>query len=166
MKYIFVLLAGLLIAGCGGKSPDEHLKEAESLSRQNKITEAIAEYEKIIHEYPDEPAASEAMYQIAALYQNKSVPNIEVNVSLEKAVELYQNVYEKYPASERAPMSLFLSGFIQANDLAKYDEATAAYNLFLEKYPNHELASSAKEELEFMGLTPEEILAKKSSKEI
>ena len=32
------------------------------------------------------------------------------------------------------------------------------YNLFLEKYPSHPLAVSAKEELNNMGLTPEEIL--------
>jgi hypothetical protein len=36
--------------------------------------------------------------------------------------------------------------------------------LFIEKYPDHELAASAKEELENMGLTPEEILQKNLAK--
>jgi TolA-binding protein len=67
-------------------------------------------------------------------------------------------VYEKYPDSEEAPKSLFMSGFILANDLMLYDKATSSYNLFLEKYPSHPLAVSAKEELDNMGLSPEEIL--------
>ena len=47
---------------------------------------------------------------------------------------------------------------LYADDLMKYDEATSSYNLFLEKYPSHPLAVSAKEELDNMGLSPEEIL--------
>jgi hypothetical protein len=40
----------------------------------------------------------------------------------------------------------------------KFDEATKSYKLFLEKYPNDPLAVSAKEELDNMGIPPEEIL--------
>jgi hypothetical protein len=56
-----------------------------------------------------------------------------------------------------------MSGFILANDLKSYNEATASFSLFLQKFPNNELASSAREELENMGLTPEEILQKKKN---
>ena len=51
-----------------------------------------------------------------------------------------------------------MAGYILANDLQKYDDATKSYKLFIEKYPGHPLASSAKQELDNMGLSPEEIL--------
>jgi len=57
-------------------------------------------------------------------------------------------------------MGLFMAGFVLANELNMYNEATETYNYFIEKFPEHELAASAKEELDNMGLTPEEILRK------
>jgi TolA-binding protein len=80
-------------------------------------------------------------------------------------VELFRSVYEKYPNSEQAPMGLFMAGFVEANELNDYDAATKTYNLFLETFPDHELATSAKEELDNMGLTPEEILKKNITRE-
>ena len=62
-------------------------------------------------------------------------------------------------------MGLFMAGFVQANDLHDYDAASETYNLFLKTYPDHELATSAKEELDNMGLTPEEILKKNLARE-
>ena len=53
-----------------------------------------------------------------------------------------------------------MAGFVQSNELHDYDGATETYNSFLKVFPDHELAASAKEELNNMGLTPEEILEK------
>jgi hypothetical protein len=58
-----------------------------------------------------------------------------------------------------------MAGFINANELQNYDEATRLYKQFLQEYPNDELASSAQAELDNMGLTPEEILMKNMAKE-
>ena len=55
---------------------------------------------------------------------------------------------------------MFSTGFIYANNLNQVDSARAAYTLFLEKYPQSELAASAKGELENLGRTPEEIIGK------
>jgi len=79
---------------------------------------------------------------------------------MNKSIESFKKIFEKYPQNKYAPVSLFMSGFVQANELQNYDEATKAYNLFLQKYPDHELAKSAKEELDNMGLSPEDILKK------
>jgi hypothetical protein len=51
-----------------------------------------------------------------------------------------------------------MAGFINANELKNFDEATSLYKQFLMEYPNNELASSAQAELDNMGLSPEEIL--------
>jgi len=83
-----------------------------------------------------------------------------IKESLEKAAQTYKDVYDKYPKYERTPESLFLSAFIEANDLKNYNKATSIYKLFLEKYPDHELTPSVKAELDNMGLSPDEILKK------
>jgi TolA-binding protein len=92
--------------------------------------------------------------------------NIDEHVSLEKAVRYYKKVFDEHPNSLQAPASLFMSGFILANELKNYKQAKIIYNLFLQKFPNHELAASAREELNNLGLSPEEILKNKKTQNI
>ncbi len=162
MKYLTLLLIpALLFIGCKGKSAEAYFNEAEAFLGQQNIADALSSYEKVVSDYPKSEYAPQALTKIASLYQNKLVPNVSERESIEKAVSYYKSIYDKYPENQAAPVSLFMSGFLLANELQKFDEATQTYNLFLEKFSNHELASSAKEELEMMGLTPEEILKRK-----
>ena len=163
MKNILFLLAlTVLLFGCGKKKyADEYMKEAKLGIEQNKIPETVKAYETLLSEFPDDSLAPEALYQLGTLYQNKMVPNVKETESMEKAVTIFKSVFDKYPESKQAPVSLFMAGFIQANDLKKYQEATATYNLFLQKYPKNEMVPAAKDEINNMGLTPEQIIAKK-----
>jgi TolA-binding protein len=163
MKNILFLLAlTVLIFGCGKKKqPAEYMKEAKLGIEQKKITETVKAYETLISEFPDDSLAPEAIYQLGTLYQNKMVPNYKETESLVKAVNIFKSVFDKYPDSKKAPVSLFMAAFIQANDLKNYQEATATYNLFLQKYPKNDMAPSARDELNNMGLSPEQIIVKK-----
>jgi len=163
MKKIIITLSFiiLLLAGCSNKKTAVELRtEGEKFTIEENFPEAVLSYETLIKEYPDDVLAPEATVRLATIYQNKLVKNISENESLLKSVELFENIYEKYPGSEQAPMGLFMAGFVQANEIYDYDGATETYNLFLKVFPDHELATSAKEELANMGLTPEEILQK------
>jgi TolA-binding protein len=163
MKNILLLLAlTVLISGCvKKKQAAEYMKEAKLGIEQKKIPETVKAYETLISEFPDDSLAPEALYQLGTLYQNKMVPNIKENESMEKAVNIFKSVFDKYPDSKQAPVSLFMTGFIQANDLRKYQEATAAYNLYLQKFPKNDMAPAARDELNNMGLSPEQIIVKK-----
>jgi len=163
MKSIIISLSFILLflAGCGDKkTPDELLADGEKFVSEENLPEAVLAYETLIKDYPEDVLAPEAIVRLATIYQNKLVKNISENESLLKALELFKSVYDKYPNSEQAPMGLFMAGFVQANELQDYDGATETYNTFLQSYPDHELAASAKEELDNMGLTPEEVLQK------
>ena len=157
-KYLLVVLVPLLIISCSKTSDQEYFDQAKKLLHENKITEAVTSLETLVNEYPESEITPQALVQLAQIYQNQLDKNIKPKESFEKAEKYFMQVYEKYPDSEEAPKALFMSGFILANDLQNYDKATTSYNLFLEKYPSHPLAVSAKEELDNMGLTPEEIL--------
>ncbi len=162
MKNLFaILILGLIIAGCAGKTPEDKLKEASDFAEKQNFSEAVKIYEELLNEELGDTLAVEVLYRLATIYQNKLMGSLSSEESLEKAVEIFRSIYDKYPDNEKAPMSLFLAGFIEANELKHFKEATETYQLFLEKFPHHELAISAREELDNMGLSPDEILKKK-----
>jgi TolA-binding protein len=161
-----LILIAFIFIGCSSKKSDEELfNEAKTNTEEGKIPEAVATYEELIKEYPDSKSAPEALTNLASIYQNKLVKNISETESLQEAAKLFRQIYDVYPESEFAPMGLFMAGFVLANELDMYNEATETYNLFMKTFPEHELAGSAKEELDNMGLTPEEILQKNIAKE-
>lgn len=157
-KYLLLVLITMFIISCSKTSDQEYFDQANKFVKENKINDAIKSFESLVSDYPESDIAPKALVQLAQLYQNQLVEKLKSSESFDKAEKYFVQVYEKYPDSEEAPKALFMSGFILANDLKKYDEATARYKLFLEKYPSHPLAVSAKEELDNMGLSPEEIL--------
>lgn len=162
MKNIsLIFLFSILLFACSKTSDQQYLDQANKLLKENKVTEAVTSFESLLKEYPESNIAPKALEQLATIYQNQMVKNISSEESLDRAQKYFRKVYDKYSQSEEAPKSLFMSSFILANDLKRYDHATLSYKLFLEKYPNNALASSAKDELDNMGLSPEEILKKK-----
>lgn len=162
MKILIPIVTSfLLITGCSSKSDKDYMNEAAENAKKNNIPEVIAAYENLVKEYPESKLAPEALFQIAGLYQNRMVKNLSETESLENSVKVYKNIFDKYPGYPKAPDALFMSGFILANDLKRYKEATETYKLFLEKYPNHQWALSARSELDNMGVPPEVILENK-----
>lgn len=160
-KTIILFSIALFFAGCGKKSEQEYMELAQQNLNNKKVTEAVNIYEDFLKEYPESNSAPTALFEIAALYQNRLVPGLSEEQSLEKSAEYFRKVYQDYPESSEAPKSLFLSGFIRANEMNNFEEATKIYKLFLDRYPSHELAAAARQELDHMGLSPDEILQKK-----
>jgi len=75
----------------------------------------------------------------------------------DQAIENYNALIEQYPKGKHRPESVFMVGYIYANDLKKYDEARTFYEQFLKEYPKHELAQSAEWELKNLGKAANEI---------
>lgn len=151
----------LIFFSCSKTSDKEYMQMASDSAKNGNISEAISFYQNLLEEYPESELAPDAIVQQATLYHGNKINNISPQESLTKAAELFISVSEKYPNSRQAPQSLFMAGFVYANDIKDYNKAKVVYNMFLKKYPDHELAASAKEELNYMGLTAEEILKKK-----
>ncbi len=161
-----IILVAVVFISCSSKKSDEELfNEGKTNTEEGKISEAVVSYEELLKEYPDSKAGPEAIKNLASIYQNKLVKNISETESLQEATKLFRQIYDDYPESEFAPMGLFMAGFVLANDLFAYHEATEAYSLFVEKFPDHEFADDAKIELDNMGLTPGEFLDQNTVKE-
>lgn len=162
----FILLLGLTLTGCSKKSDVNYMSIADKNVKENNISKAVEAFQTLIKDYPTSPKAPEAMFKLGTLYQNKMVKNLSEDESLKKAVDLFSQVYVKYPDSKIAPKAMFMSGFILANDIHDFHRATETFRSFLQKYPDNELATSAREELSNMGMTPAEILAKQKDSKI
>ena len=83
-------------------------------------------------------------------YYSKAQENY-TNQKFELAVENFKSIAENYADGVRHAESLFMLGFINANDIKDFDEAKKYYTIFVEKYPQHELADDAQYELENLG---------------
>lgn len=76
-----------------------------------------------------------------------------------KALQLYTSVAENLPQHPKAPMALFMEGFILENDRGDTAMARVKYQNFLKKYPNDpDFADDAHNALKYLGKTPEEMI--------
>jgi TolA-binding protein len=160
-KLFFILLIPIVFISCSKTSDQDYLERAKNLVKDNKPTEAVTALETLLKEYPQSALAPKALVELATIYQGKMIKEIPARKSLMTAQKYFRQVFDKYPASPEAPNSLFMSSFILANHLGDFDNATAGYKLFIEKYPDNPLVASAQQELENMGLSPEQVLKKK-----
>lgn len=133
---------------------------------------ATLEKEFSSKDLPDEKKAAEFIVtaeQLASLVE-KSDSNLYVDLLLkaaglaktmeqpQKAIEIYSKIVEKMPEHPKAPTAFFMLGFVYANDLKDLEKAKAAYELFLQKFPNDDLAESARIELRNLGKSEAEIM--------
>ena len=89
---------------------------------------------------------------------------MEINVLLknaDKSAEICDQLTADYPQSQWTPMSLFLLGSYVYNDqLNDTAQAHAAFQTLIDNYPDSELVDDAQKSIEYLGLTPEEIMAR------
>ncbi len=145
MKKLF--LFALVIASCSRKDEALLYKEGREAESRKNYQLAAERFEDIVDRFPSRPYAESSLVRLADIYTNgaKDVP---------KAVRAYRRYYLMFPESKQAPTMLFLSGFLYNNDLHQLDSARSVYEIFLSHYPHHELAASAKFELETLGKDP------------
>lgn len=166
MKKIFsvITIFILLFSSCNTHKDKDLFDSASAKAKTKNYSEALKDYQKVIDEYPSGDKAAESLFAVAAIYHMFQIPNISKEESLKKAVEYYQKLYDQFPEKEKAAKALFMAAFIKANELNQLESARSSYQTFVEKFPNHELASQAKIELENLGKTPEEMLNNRTAK--
>lgn len=75
-----------------------------------------------------------------------------------QCLQLFERINEQYPAYEKSAQVLFMRAFTLDDRLGQLEAAKALYEAFLEKYPDDELAASARFSLENLGKSEEEII--------
>jgi|GEM_PF-433202 len=78
----------------------------------------------------------------------------------EKAINLYDRLIKNYPDWPRTADAHYFRAFEIENGLGKKGEAKAAYEEFIKKYPDNQFADDAAKMIEYMNLTPAELIEK------
>lgn len=76
-----------------------------------------------------------------------------------ESIALYNELIEKFPNSKHVPKTLFMIGFIYANELQDSVKAKAYYSTFLKRFPDDELAASVQWEMTHLGSDVSTVLA-------
>jgi TolA-binding protein len=152
------LLMLLTLSSCSRKSDSELFKEGTAAEEVRNLTVATARYEEVVQRFPTMVLAESSLARLAVIYAND-------DRDFPKAIATYRRYYTMFPESKQAPTMLFLSGYVFNNELHRLDSARVAYETFLQKYPDHTLAASARYELETLGKDPGAVLREKTSPE-
>lgn len=99
---------------------------------------------------PKDPQAAEFLFKAAETSSTLK--------TFEKSFALYDWIIDKYPNSERAPVALFMKGFIFDGTIKDSANAAKYYTEFIKRYPESPFAKDAKVLLSNLGKTDEQVL--------
>ena len=144
----WIWAAGLLL-GCGADGPDELFARAESAAADSSGTGRAADlYREFLQLHPQHSKAAAALKQLAVLAQQQG--------DMEGAIALYERLVGEYADSGHGDEAQFMIAFICEEYLRDFDRARLAYQRVIERYPDSELAASARRLLPHVGRAPEE----------
>lgn len=160
MKYTIILLLLSLFFSCA--DPKAALQkeiekltlemQAEDFPSSENMNQIVVLYDQYIQNYPLDASTINYM-ELKAKY-------LAANKNYKGAVQAYEDILETFPKGNRKADALFMQAFLYQNNLADPATAKEKYQLFLEQYPDHELADDVRFTLENLYLSDEELLQK------
>ncbi len=121
---------------------------AQLLQKKGDFDGSFKEYTRLLNKYPDTPHFENAVAEqvlIANAYlkgRKVKVFGIPAYASMEKAEEMYQAILNAAPYSKYAPLVQFNLG-LSLERQGKGNEAVAAYQKLIDKYPNSSVSNIA-----------------------
>ena len=163
--FLFAIVVSVLFTACssggGGNSQElvSKITEAESAFTKNSSSAAldpslaktaIEAYEAYAKALPTDDKTPMYLFKSAEMHRSLRQYN--------EAIAIYDRIQKDYNSFEKAPHSLFLTGFTYENDLKDLEKAKTAYESFLKTYPEHELADDVQFSLSNLGKSPDDII--------
>ena len=158
---VFALLALGMLA-CGGNAKKitvEELKEAQAVlfsengTLNEKEAPKVAEkYCRYVKQNPGDTAAVKWLFHA-----------MEINMMLKdskKSIEIGNQLLEQFPKSKWAPQTLLtLGSFVYNDQLKDTAQAHVMFQRLIDEYPDSDLVDDAQKSIEYLGLSPEEIMS-------
>jgi tetratricopeptide (TPR) repeat protein len=158
-KILFAILIMAAFASC--KSEKERLSDkinqgekemmndsSQSVNRQ-KAQEMINLYAEYAEKFKEDTLSAEYLFRAGDISNGIG--------KYKDAIGFYKKCSE-IPAFSKQPVAFFLQGFIYETQLNDLQNAKRIYEEFLQKYPNHKLASDVNFSLANLGKSPEELI--------
>ena len=159
LKMMLVALLALGMFACGEKKvTEDELKEAEKALFNDDMTvnpelasQTAEKYCRFVEQNPDAPTAPSWLFKALNVYISTK--------NADKSIALCDKLVENYPDYEYTPTGMFMvANIIYDSELHDLDKARALYEKILSDYPDNEIVPSVKKSIEYLGLTPEEIM--------
>jgi tetratricopeptide (TPR) repeat protein len=105
------------------------------------------EYIRYADTFESDSLAAEFLFQAAMI-------DADIHEDVTSGLHYLERIVDEYPDHPIHSKTLFLIGFTYAEQLSRFDKAREAYEKYLEMYPNGEMATSVRIELDNLGLRP------------
>lgn len=159
--YAVILL--ILTVGCSmGPNKDRMAYEIDELEAQltdsyNQTgrseasivigTQLRDQYIRFADTWKSDSLAAEFLFQAAMI-------DADIRQDVTNGLQYLERIAEEYPDHPIHSKTLFLIGFTYAEQLSRFDMAREAYEQYLQLYPEGEMATSVRIELDNLGLRP------------
>ena len=146
-----------LLAGCTLSKEKQQEKIArleKSVLEEGDTTrqqELFKCYDKYLSRFAEDSLSPEYLFRKAGL--------LRVEKQGDAALDAMAELVNRYPESPRVVECYFLRGLVYEEVFYDQELAKKAYLSFLERYPDHPLAESARYAIRYLGLSNEEIIA-------
>ncbi|MBR1516879.1 MAG: tetratricopeptide repeat protein [Bacteroidales bacterium] len=159
LRYFLMVAALVALAACGNKKEQQQLRQqieekqallsmVDIASEDQEATDLVQLYVKYADEFPSDSIVPIYLMRAADMSGNMG--------DTDEAIEYLDRIIEDYSDFEDIAMCYFLKGHFY--ELAgSYDDARAAYNAYLELFPDHYLAADTRKMLPNVGLSSEEL---------
>lgn len=154
MKYqnaivlFMVVLLWALADGCSSKPPsdEELLTSATTHHGNDEFDAALTDFRKLTQLYPKSDKVPEALYAMGVIYQ-------DTKKEYKAAESLYTKLVLNFPGDPTAMSAAYQRARILAWNMHQPDSAKAAYEFFLQRYPDAMTVPSAQQELDSLKTT-------------
>lgn len=134
------------------KGEEQLLNDSTKMLNPDIAKKVMKDYVDYVAQYKDDSLSAGYLFKAADLANGLQQPK--------ESIRLYEQLLKQYPNFKKAPSALFMIGFIYDTILQDKEKAKAYYAEFLQKYPQHPLASSAQASLDQInsGLSDEDLV--------
>ena len=138
---------------CSQDTPEQAIAAAEAAAQaaatdSTSLNVAVERFGGFLERYPRHESAPKALRMLAMITQQEG--------DMRGAIGHYERLLEEYGSSEYADDAQFMIGFISEEYLDDFARARESYRLVIDRYPDSELAASARRLLPNVGKAPEE----------
>ncbi len=116
----------------------------------DKLDSLQAELNAFVEAFPKD--------SLSVNYLSKAGEIARIQRQYEEAISIFDKIEKNYPNTKAAAAAMFMKAFTLDNDLKKLEEAKAAYEAFIQKYPNDDFTDDAQYLLKNLGKSPEELV--------
>lgn len=152
-------MAAVLLVSCGPNREErinqidtleKELREASIFADTVKAEQITTMYVEFADKYPTDSLAPIYLFKAADVQSNM--------LHTERAIKLFDRIIADYPDFSEMPTCYYLKGAsYEMNSMIP--EAKAAYQEYLDKYPDHIFANDLRRTLPLIDMSPEEQLA-------